>query len=69
MANLVTNDPLAMQDGQPAGCVALKGHDAATCELKRLYVRPAYFSFPGGRRFHFSDPNGNEFAVWSDIDA
>ena len=24
------------------------------------------FSFPGGRRFHFSDPNGNEFAVWSD---
>ena len=26
------------------------------------------FSFPGGRRFHFSDPNGNEYAVWSDID-
>lgn len=25
------------------------------------------FSFPGGRRFHFSDPNGNEFAVWSDL--
>lgn len=24
------------------------------------------FSFPGGRRFHFSDPSGNEFAVWSD---
>lgn len=24
------------------------------------------FSFSGGRRFHFSDPNGNEFAVWSD---
>ncbi len=24
------------------------------------------FSFPGGRRFHFADPNGNEFAVWSD---
>jgi len=23
------------------------------------------FSFPGGRRFHFSDPNGNEYAVWS----
>jgi len=27
------------------------------------------FSFPGGRRFHFSDPNGNEYAVWSDISA
>lgn len=25
------------------------------------------FSFPGGRRFHFADPNGNEYAVWSDI--
>ena len=28
-------------------------------------VRPV-FPFPGGRRFHFSDPSGNEFAVWSD---
>jgi Acetyltransferases len=33
---------LAMQDGQPAGCVCLKGHDATTAELKRLYVRPAF---------------------------
>jgi predicted enzyme related to lactoylglutathione lyase len=24
------------------------------------------FSFPGGHRFHFSDPAGNELAVWSD---
>jgi predicted enzyme related to lactoylglutathione lyase len=24
------------------------------------------FSFPGGRRFHFQDPGGNELAVWSD---
>ena len=31
-------------------------------------VKPV-FPFPGGRRFHFSDPNGNEYAVWSDIDA
>jgi len=22
------------------------------------------FSFPGGRRFHFTDPAGNELAVW-----
>ncbi len=26
----------------------------------------AIFSFPGGRRFHFSDTNGNEYAVWSE---
>lgn len=25
------------------------------------------FPFPGGRRFHFTEPSGNEFAVWSDI--
>jgi predicted enzyme related to lactoylglutathione lyase len=24
------------------------------------------FGFPGGRRFHFSDPNGNELSVWSE---
>ena len=24
------------------------------------------FPFPGGRRFHFTDPNGNEYAVWSE---
>jgi uncharacterized protein len=28
-------------------------------------VKPI-FSFPGGRRFHFSEPSGNELAVWSD---
>ncbi|MDJ0571732.1 MAG: VOC family protein [Pleurocapsa sp. MO_192.B19] len=33
-----------------------------------LIVKPI-FSFPGGRRFHFSDPNGNEYAVWSEINA
>ncbi len=26
------------------------------------------FAFPGGRRFHFTDPSGNELAVWSDHD-
>ena len=24
------------------------------------------FSFPGGRRFHFTEPSGNEFAVWGE---
>ncbi len=24
------------------------------------------FSFPGGKRFHFTDPSGNELAVWSE---
>ena len=29
-------------------------------------VSKEIFSFPGGRRFHFLDPSGNELAVWSD---
>ena len=24
------------------------------------------FSFPGGRRFHFTEPGGNEFAIWTE---
>lgn len=24
------------------------------------------FNFPGGRRFHFRDPGGNELAAWSE---
>ncbi len=28
-------------------------------------LQPIY-EFPGGRRFHFADPSGNEFAVWSE---
>jgi len=30
-------------------------------------VKPV-FAFPGGRRFHFTEPSGNEFAVWSAVD-
>ncbi|WP_370738039.1 VOC family protein [Ruegeria meonggei] len=25
------------------------------------------YSFPGGRRFHFVDPNGNELAIWAEV--
>jgi predicted enzyme related to lactoylglutathione lyase len=28
-------------------------------------ITRAILSFPGGRRFHFRDPSGNELAVWS----
>ena len=29
-------------------------------------ISTALFDFPGGRRFHFVEPSGNEFAVWSE---
>ena len=28
-------------------------------------ITTAAFDFPGGRRFHCGDPNGNEIAVWT----
>jgi predicted enzyme related to lactoylglutathione lyase len=31
-------------------------------------ITKSIFTFPGGRRFHFEEPSGNEFAVWSDIE-
>lgn len=29
-------------------------------------ITQSIFSFPGGKRFHFTEPSGNELAVWSD---
>jgi len=28
-------------------------------------ITTSQFDFPGGRRFHFTDPSGNELAVWT----
>lgn len=41
---------LARLDGRPAGTIALKGHDAETAEIKRLYVSPDCRSHDVGHR-------------------
>jgi uncharacterized protein len=43
----------------------LAGMEASVREAGGAISKPT-FSFPGGRRFHFTDPSGNELAVWSD---
>ena len=42
--------------------------DEATKRVEALggSISKEIFSFPGGHRFHFTDPNGNEYATWSD---
>ncbi|EYC51085.1 glyoxalase [Hylemonella gracilis str. Niagara R] len=41
----------------------LEGTLAKVVDAGGRIVKPV-FAFPGGRRFHFTDPSGNEFAVW-----
>ncbi len=62
--------PLSSKTGDGAALIVLYAE-----ELEKVLaeVRAAggsivkeIFSFPGGRRFHFADPAGNELAVWTD---
>lgn len=43
----------------------LNASQNAVKEAGGRIVKPV-FDFPGGRRFHFADPSGNEYAVWSE---
>jgi len=59
-------------DALPKPLVVLKASDLEAA-LKQVeaagakIVKPI-FSFPGGRRFHFVEPSGNEMAVWSELE-
>jgi predicted enzyme related to lactoylglutathione lyase len=39
---------------------------AAQVRAEGCTIVKEIFPFPGGRRFHFTDPSGNELAAWSD---
>jgi len=50
----------------PLPVVRVEDLDAAFDAVTKAggVIAKAIFSFPGGRRFHFIDPGGNELAVW-----
>ncbi len=56
--------------GRGGVLVVLYAKDLAACERRVREgggtIVKAVFEFPGGRRFHFTDPSGNELAVWSE---
>jgi len=57
-------------DRRPLPLVILYAHDleamAAKVRAAGGEVTLPIYAFPGGRRFHFRDPSGNELAVWSE---
>lgn len=55
---------------QGSALVVLYAHDLEACltaveQAGGRIIQPI-FEFPGGRRFHFTEPSGNELAVWSE---
>ncbi|MEM6406406.1 MAG: VOC family protein [Pseudomonadota bacterium] len=65
--------PACRQSIQGCALVVFYSRDLATTQSSIQQaggcIIQETFSFPGGQRFHFSDPNGNEYAVWSDASA
>lgn len=64
---LTTTAPVSAKGGP---LVILYADDLEACQQKVENaggtIAQPIFSFPGGRRFHFIDPNGYELAVWSE---
>jgi len=60
---------LAVSAKSGSALVVLYADDlAATLERVKTFgatIAQEVFDFPGGQRFHFLDPVGNELAVWS----
>jgi predicted enzyme related to lactoylglutathione lyase len=44
-------------------------HTQTVVESAGGKISTSIFSFPGGRRFHFIEPSGNELAVWSIVES
>lgn len=59
---------VAVSDGAPLIVFYQADLDEGSRKVEELggTVTRDIYSFPGGHRFHFTDPNGNEYASWSD---
>ena len=66
-----TNDPATVSNSLSGGALLILFTNDLEATQEKVVANGGticreIFSFPGGRRFHFLDPHGNELAVWSD---
>ena len=56
------------ENGSPLIVFYKEDLEAARARVQELGggIKREIFSFPGGRRFHFFDPSGNQYAMWSE---
>lgn len=63
------HDPDGRKPGTDGTLVVLYSDDLEASESAVVAaggrVSIAAYGFPGGRRFHFIDPSGNELAIWT----
>ncbi|MCH1931658.1 VOC family protein [Shewanella sp. A25] len=63
-----SNAQFTLEKGSPLIVLYSKALDETQAAITAAggTICKAIFSFPGGRRFHFTEPCGNEYAVWSE---
>ena len=58
----------SVRPGGPLVVLYSRSLDATLASVRGAgaHIAEEPYTFPGGRRFHFADPSGNELAVWSE---
>lgn len=66
VGGLATSDTAAVRGG-PLVLLYSDDLDATVAQVRAAggEIINGPYAFPGGRRFHFTDPSGNELGVWS----
>lgn len=58
----------SVQTGGPLVVLYSSDLEASLAQVRKAggTITKPPFEFPGGRRFHFTDPSGNELSAWSE---
>ena len=61
-------DYISFRDGRLDGGFRRSEEPAPSNSVLLVFFSQDIFEFPGGRRFHFVDPLGNEYAIWGELE-